>query len=162
MKKIDNNSTMKSIKKMGLLLIVFQLLGCSTDLDTQLQGQYTTETFFKTKEHAILAINATYKIASFNSTNNNLWVFGDVASDDTVKGGNDGDQSDIAFVDNFTANPDNGAIESFWKHNYEGIARANNVIFYVPSIQMDAVLRNQIVGEAKFLRAYFYYHLVNI
>ena len=162
MEKTDNNSTMKIIKKLCVFVLAFQLLGCSTDLDTQLQGQYTTETFFKTKEHAILAVNATYKIASFNSTNNNLWVFGDVASDDTVKGGNDGDQSDIAFVDNFTANPDNGAIESFWKHYYEGIARANNVIFYVPNIEMDAVLRNQIVGEAKFLRAYFYFHLVNI
>jgi hypothetical protein len=153
---------MNIIKKISVLFLIFHLFSCNGELDTQLQGQYTTETFFKTKEHAILALNATYKIASFNSTNNLLWVFGDVASDDTVKGGNDGDQSDVAFIDNFTANPDNGAIEALWKHYYEGIARANNVIYYVPNIEMDVVLKNQIVGEAKFLRAYYYYHLVNV
>jgi hypothetical protein len=142
------------------LMVLF--VSCSTNLDTELKGQYTTETFYKTKEQAVLAVNATYQIATFNSTNNLLWAFGDVASDDTVKGGNDGDQSDIGFVNNFTVNPDNGAIESFWKHYYEGVTRANNVIYYVPKIQMDLVLNSRIVAEAKFLRAYYYYHLVNI
>lgn len=153
---------MNTIKKTLIIVLILHFVSCNSDLNTQLQGQYTTETFFKTKEHAILAINATYKIASFNSTNNLLWVFGDVASDDTVKGGNDGDQSDIAFIDNFTAVPDNGAVEAFWKQYYEGIARANNVIYYVPNIQMDVTLKNQIIAEAKFLRGYYYYHLVNV
>ncbi|MFD0777547.1 hypothetical protein ACFQZF_02415 [Flavobacterium myungsuense] len=104
---------MKIKKTFCAISLVLLFVSCSTNLDTELQGEYTTETFFKTKDHAVLAINATYKIASFNSTNNLLWVFGDVASDDTVKGGNDGDQSDINFINNFTANPDNGAVEAF-------------------------------------------------
>ncbi len=150
------------IKKIVLAVSLLTLFVNCSDLDTELKGQYTTDTFFKNKDQALLAINATYQIAAFSSSNNNLWVFGDVASDDTVKGGNPGDQSDVAFIDNFQANPDNGAIESFWQHYYEGIARANNVIYYVPSIDMDATLRDRIVGEAKFLRAYYYFHLVNI
>jgi len=144
------------------LSLLFLFVNCSTNLDTELQGQYTSDTFYKTNDQAVLAINACYQIVSFNNTKNLLWVFGDVASDDTVKGGNDGDQSDIGFVDNFTANASNGAIESFWKHYYEGIGRSNNVIYYVPSIAMDPVLRDRIVGEAQFLRAYFYFHLTNI
>lgn len=150
------------IKKIVLSISLLTLFVNCSDLDTELKGQYTTDTFFKTKDQAISAINATYQIAAFSSTNNNLWVFGDVASDDTVKGGNPGDQSDIGYVDNFQVNPDNGAIEAIWKHYYEGIARANNVIYYVPSIDMDPVLRDRIVGEAKFLRAYYYFHLTNI
>lgn len=153
---------MKIKKTLCALSLVLLFMSCSTNLDTELQGQYTTETFFKTKDQAILALNATYKIASFNSTNNLLWVFGDVASDDTVKGGNDGDQSDLGFINNFTANPDNGAVEAFWKHYYEGISRANNVIYYVPNIQMEPVLKDRIIAEAKFLRAYYYFHLVNV
>ncbi|MFQ3173136.1 MAG: hypothetical protein ACI9WT_000522 [Flavobacterium sp.] len=150
------------IRNIFLSISFLTLFVNCADLDTELKGQYTTDTFFKTKDQALLAINATYQIATFNSTNNNLWVFGDVASDDTVKGGNPGDQSDIEFIDSFQVNPDNGAIEAFWKHYYEGIARANNIIFYVPSINMDPVLRNRIIGEAKFLRAYYYFHLTNI
>ncbi|TDD94719.1 RagB/SusD family nutrient uptake outer membrane protein [Flavobacterium cellulosilyticum] len=150
------------IKNIFLTISLLTLLVNCSDLNTELKGQYTSDTFFKTKDQAISAINATYQIASFNSTNNNLWVFGDVASDDTVKGGNAGDASDIGYVDSFLVNPDNGAIEAFWKHYYEGIARANNIIYYVPLINMDPVLRDRIVGEAKFLRAYYYYHLTNI
>lgn len=154
---------MKKLNKIltfSFLLVLF--VSCNQYLDTELEGEYTSSTFYKTKDHAIQAINATYQIASFNSTNNNIWVFGDVASDDTVKGGNDGDQSDIGFVNDFNVNNDNGTIEALWKHYYEGISRANNVIYYVPNIEMDANLKAQIIGEAKFLRAYYYFHLTNI
>ncbi len=136
--------------------------GCKDFLDTELQGVYSNSSFYQTKEHAVFAINATYEITAFKNINNNLWVFGDVASDDAKKGGNPGDQSDMGFIDEFTINPDNGFIESIWKHYYEGITRANKVIYYVPDIEMDNGLKQRIVGEAKFLRAYFYFHMVNI
>ncbi len=138
------------------------LLGCNDFLTTELQGVYTNTSFYQTKEHAIFSINAAYEIIAFKNINNNLWVFGDVASDDALKGGNPGDQSDIGFIDEFNITADNGFIESVWKHYYEGVIRANKVIYYVPGISMDDALKLRIVGEAKFLRAYFYFHLVNI
>lgn len=138
------------------------VLGCNDYLNTELQGTYTSTSFYQTKEHAIFAINATYEIIAFKTINNNLWVFGDVASDDALKGGNPGDQSDIGFIDEFNITSDNGFIESIWKHYYEGITRANKVIYYVPDIQMDDVLKQRIIGESKFLRAYLYFHFVNI
>lgn len=154
---------MKYTYKIIVLFIVLAITSsCNDFLDTELEGDYTSNTFYKTESDAIKAINATYQIASFNSPSNNSWVFGDVASDDAVKGGNDGDQSDIGFVNDFNVNPDNGAIESIWRHYYEGISRANNVVYYVEKIDMDPALRSRIVGEAKFLRAYYYYHLTNV
>lgn len=138
------------------------LLGCNDFLTTELQGVYTNTSFYQTKEHAIFAINSTYEVIAFKNINNNLWVFGDVASDDALKGGNPGDQSDIGFIDEFNINADNGFIESIWKHYYEGVVRANKVIFHVPGIDMDDGLKQRIVGEAKFLRAYLYFHLVNV
>ncbi len=138
------------------------LLGCNDFLNTELQGVYTNTSFYQTKDHAIFAINASYEIIAFRNINNNLWVFGDVASDDALKGGNPGDQSDIGFIDEFIITSDNGFIESIWKHYYEGIVRANKVIYHVPEIEMDDELKQRIIGEAKYLRAYFYFHLVNI
>lgn len=145
-----------------ILAVLFLTIGCDDYLDTDLVGQYSTPAFYKTEAHAVSAINATYNIAAFNSTNNNLWVFGDVASDDTVKGGFDGDQSDIGYVNDFNVDASNGIIGGFWQHYYEGIARANNVIYYVPDIEMDSDLKDRIIAEAKFLRAYYYFHLTNI
>jgi len=153
---------MKNIYKLFPLFLLALFFSCNDSLDTELQGQYTTDSFYQTEGHAISAINATYQIAAFNSTNNNLWVFGDVASDDTVKGGFDGDQSDIELVNNFNVNPINGTINNFWQHYYEGVTRANNVLYYVPDIDMDTDLKNRILAEAKFLRAYYYFHLTNI
>lgn len=141
---------------------LFVIPGCSDFLDTELEGRYTSSTYFQTEDHAISAVNSVYDVASFSSTNNNLWVFGDVASDDAVKGGNDGDQSEIGFVDEFSVNADNGVIENFWKHYYEGITRANAVLYFVPQIDMDEELKNQILAEAKFLRAYYYFNLTNV
>lgn len=154
---------MKKLNKiLSLSMMMVLFVSCTDYLDVELEGEYTSSSFYKTKEHAISAINSTYQISAFNTSNNNIWVFGDVASDDAVKGGNDGDQSDIGFVNDFNVNADNGAIEALWKHYYEGISRANNVIYYVPNIEMDIDLQTQIIGEAKFLRAYFYYHLSNV
>lgn len=91
-----------------------------------------------------------------------MWKFGDVASDDAVKGGSDGDQADLSYIDDFSANADNGVLSEFWQSSYEVISRANNVIAYVPNIDMDATLRDRYVAEAKFFRAFVYFHLVNI
>ncbi|MFA4998314.1 MAG: RagB/SusD family nutrient uptake outer membrane protein, partial [Bacteroidales bacterium] len=83
-------------------------------------------------------------------------------SDDAVKGGNAGDQADINGINDFSAKADNGVLNSYWQNTYETVARANNVIAYVPGIQMDQTLRKRLVAEAKFLRAYAYFNLINI
>src|SRR5215218_2163680 len=49
-----------------------------------------------------------------------------------------------------------------WWHHWRGIFRANQVLAYVPAIQMDEALKTRLLGEAKFLRAVYYYHLVTI
>src|SRR5207247_2806181 len=49
-----------------------------------------------------------------------------------------------------------------WQHHYQAIFRANQVIARVPAIRMDAVLRDRIVGEAKFIRALMYFNLVTL
>ena len=147
-----------SIVSLGL----FVMAGCSDFLNEELKGSYTTENFYKTEQHAQLAITGVYNIAAFVSTNNALWVFGDVASDDAIKGGNPGDQSDVEFIDQFAYSRNNGMLEKIWVHYYEGITRANYLLYYGNNIDMDAALRARILGEAKFLRAYFYFNLVNI
>ena len=153
---------MKNITKLLLTLFALSFSGCADFLQEDLQGTYSNATFYKTEAHAMLAVTAVYNSASFVSTDNDLWVFGDVASDDATKGGLAGDQSDIQFIDEFTYSNNNGALEKFWKHYYEGISRANYLLYYGPDIQMDDIIKNRILGEAKFLRAYFYFNLVNI
>ena len=143
----------------GILLI---LPGCEKYLDQQPQGNYPLSAFYQTEEHAQLAITACYEKLSFSNSDNRLWVFADVASDDAVKGGFPGDQADMELIDNFQISADNGNGETTWAIYYEGVARCNLVLKYVPDIDMDQALKNRIIGEAYFLRGYYYFQLCNI
>src|SRR6185436_3862904 len=145
---------MKNINKILIPLFALTFSSCSDFLNETPQGTYSNATFYKTEAHALLAITGVYSSATFVSTDNNLWVFGDVASDDATKGGLAGDQSDIQFIDEFSYSRNNGALEKIWKHYYEGVTRANYLLYYGPDITMDEKLKARILGEAKFLLAY--------
>ena len=143
-----------------LVAIVF-LVGCEDFLDERMQGIYTSSTFFQTDDHAILALTAAYQPMAFTGIRNPLWVFGDVASDDAIKGGIPGDQSEIEFIEKFTYTRDNGFLEHIWRRYYEGISRSNDVIHRLgPAVSEE--VKERVTAEARFLRAYYYFHLVNI
>lgn len=146
-----------------LLLFFFSIAGCKKFITKDIVGQYPESQFYTTQAQALLAINAAYQPLGFTTANNNrLWVFGDVASNDAAKGGNPGDQADIEFIDQFTINSTNGNLASIWALLYDGIARCNIVLSKVPAITMDKNIQTRILGEAKFLRAWYYFELINI
>lgn len=161
-----NKSTMKTkntyqIQMLAAILALVSF-GCSEFLEENLQGTYSNSTFYQTGDHAELALTAVYSAASFATPRNNIWVFGDVASDDATKGGNPGDQSNIQFIEEFTYLPSNGYLQDLWTQYYEGITRANYLIFHLPDITMDAERKQEIMGEVLFMRSYYYFHLVNV
>ena len=152
-------------KQIYILLIssVVLLSACNDFLTENVRSEFDSETLFTSESGALAAVNGLYKGMSFQSSDNLLWLFGDVASDDAVKGGNPGDQADFGFIDDFSANAENGALSIYWQYTYDLIAQCNNVIAYVPAIEsISPDLRNRLVAEAKFIRAYSYFNLVNV
>lgn len=146
------------MKKSFYIFLAALCCTCCSFLDESLKGGYSSENYYTGQSKAEMAVNGIYN----SLYDNTLWIFGDVASDDAVKGGNAGDQADIDNIDNFSATTDNGCISNYWKAAYETISRANNVIANVPSMNFEPDVRDRLVGEAKFLRAYSYFNLVNI
>jgi hypothetical protein len=53
-------------------------------------------------------------------------------------------------------------VRESWQAFFLGITRCNVVIERVPLISMDEALRNRLVAEAKFLRGFYYFHLVRL
>lgn len=151
------------INALLICLLFLSIAGCKKFITKDVVGLYPESEFYQTQAQAILAVNAAYQPLAFTTANNNkLWVFGDVASDDAVKGGNPGDQADIEFVDQFNINSTNGNLAAMWTLLYDGITRCNLVLAKVPPIQMDVVIQKRILAEAKFLRSYYYFELINI
>jgi hypothetical protein len=144
------------------ILLAFSIISCKKFIQEDLKGIYTSATFYKTSDEALMALTSAYNDLLFNSSDNCIWVFGDVASDDAVKGSLAGDQLDIQYIDQFNVVASNSELLSIWMRYYDAITRSNIVLNQVPAISMDANLKARILGEAKFIRAYMYFNLVNI
>ncbi|MGI4886369.1 MAG: RagB/SusD family nutrient uptake outer membrane protein [Janthinobacterium lividum] len=145
---------------LGALLITSA--GCKTFLDQPVLGQYEAGQFFTSDTNAILAVNAAYVPLSFRDASSNvLWVLGDVASDDAVKGSNPGDQADFENIDIFNITPINAAVEAQWRRDYDGVFKCNVVLDGLPAgnTSVSADVRQQATGQAQFLRAYYYFQL---
>ncbi len=155
------------MKRNTTIFSIFLALGiwcssCSGLLDKEPLGRLDADSFFKTADDAIQAVNATYQSLLINNTNNNYyWVFGTIASDDAVVGG-DGSRPGIIDIDIFNQTPATQEVNDFWKLNYSGIVQANTVIAKTPLIDADATLKNRIIGEGLFLRAYYHFILSQV
>lgn len=147
---------------LALTVVTGSLVSCEDALlNKKPLGEQTSGTFFQTQEDAVLATNATYA----HLRNFGLHVFPymgatTIASDDAVKGSTPADASFLRELDEWTFNPGNNVFSGTWGANYVGIQRANQAIQNIPDIEMDEELKERLIAENKFLRAYFYFFLV--
>ena len=158
-------NNMKYNLKIFLLILIASIVvnsGCKKFLDEELLGERSDLQFYQTAEDAELALTGIYNSLSLADANNRIWVFGDVASDDAAKGGIPGDQADIGLIDDFNITTTNGNLENVWNLYYEGVSRANWLLDNIGGINMNQERKDEIIGEAKFLRAYYYYRLASV
>lgn len=154
------------IKKYIYVVIASGLFfaGCKKALDQPILGTYQADKYFTSLANANAAVNAAYVPLNYTDAfSNELWVLGDVASDDAVKGGLAGDQADIDRINNFDIITTNSAVESVWGRYYDGISKANFVVQGLPADNktVSDADKATIIAQAKFLRAYYYFTLTN-
>jgi hypothetical protein len=137
------------------------LVACTQDLNITNPNAPDTANFWRTEADAIRGINATYSGLEQRGTYQRWLSFAfDIRSDEglslspwtELRQWNGFVQGDFNFEPS----------REIWWHHYWTIFRANQVIAYVPNIDMDATLRSRILGEAKFIRALLYFNLVNL
>ncbi|MEO7176575.1 MAG: RagB/SusD family nutrient uptake outer membrane protein [Saprospiraceae bacterium] len=144
------------------LVLALSLSACEGILDKDPIGILDADSFFKTKEDALQAINSAYGPLLINSENNNFyWAFAELPSDEALTGG-DGSRPGLTELDFFTYTPRTQEFNDLWKLNYNGINQCNTVIDKIPAVAMDEMLKNRILGEAHFLRAYYYFQLTQV
>ncbi len=146
----------------SLFCIVLISSGCNDEfLERKPKGQLTFDTFFETEDHAIWATNAIYH--QFRSWEMSAfpWIgITDIISDDADKGSSPNDALYVLELDEFNFDQTNTTFQQAWQGNYHAIFRANLAIENIPGIEMNSVLRDRLIGEARFLRAYAYFRLV--
>ena len=137
------------------------MLGCQADTNVTDPNQPSTGTFWTSANGAIQGINATYNSLIRLGTFQRWQAFSyDIRSDE---GFSPSPWTDLQNFNKFTfVTYDFDVNRDTWYETYLGIFRANQVIANVPGIDMDPALRARIVGEAKFIRALYYFHLVTL
>lgn len=148
-----------------IVIMIFALswftTGCDDQLDIVNPNQPTVEGYWKTADHAVGGVNAVYSTLHRGAISRWMPFYYIIRSDE---GKSTSPATDIVNnMDQFLVTDYNfwGAYD-IWKDNYVGVFRANQVVAYVPEIDMDESLKRRVIGEAKFLRAMFYYHLVTL
>ncbi len=146
-----------------MLSLAILLPSCDDYLNLSPLSATTFENAYNTVNDAEAALVGAYD--SF-SQEYYIWdniIFNDVISDNYYAGG---DNADIYAIEDLDVTPTNPRLFNNWSQLYNAIAKANVVLDRVPLIGDPLIdvggRRQQILGEASFLRAYHYYQLVNL
>ena len=146
------------------LAALLTLAGCSKLEETPYSSIFTAN-YYKTAGDAEGAITAVYGALATMYAGPGPLMFGDFSADQVYP--RPVVARDVFAL--FTYDAAYSAIVSFnranespitvWNASYDGIVKANWVLEKVPQIPMDTKRRDEIVGEAYFLRAYFHWML---
>lgn len=173
---------MKSIYKILAILLILVGASCKKELNKEPIGELTLDQINTDPKLSTVTYSVTSSYQLLSSTLNilgswnwddgvvtrNDFILQDMASGDVQKKWNpDGDQAWMDDISSFNFTPGNAAFNGQWSYDYEGITRANLAINYltdmavVARVGLDEALRVRLLGEVYFLRAFYYFDLVN-
>ncbi len=151
---------MKKIQNILLLSTLLLSAGCEKFVDYKPKEDYqiTADDYLTTADDYQKMVVGTYTPMQW------LWanvVIGDVASDNSVSGGeNATDQLGFQQIDDYQIIPNNSYLTEAWKACYEGINRANYLEENKNKLSFTG--KEALYGEVYFLRAYYYFELVRM
>lgn len=142
------------------LLILIIVLGANSCGDPYLEevDRYSidSESYFNSEADYYNALIGAYDL--LQSTYVNV-MLGEIASDNTLAGG-ESPTDVIGFqqIDDMVHTPVNSNLRDIWNWMYAGVNRANFILEFKD--KTDFAGKEVIIGEARFLRAYYYFELV--
>lgn len=150
---------MKTLKIYSLLLLFVTLAGCKDYLEEENKSNIIAEDYYKTQEGYEKLINAAY------STLRNVYAYTGTSSAYMFSAGTDmyvegrtGDQPK-SLSEYRNLNPDDPYVLSFYTNLYKSIQTCNTALYFNANTAESANLPVR-EGEMQFLRAYYYFLLV--
>ncbi|WP_082438521.1 RagB/SusD family nutrient uptake outer membrane protein [Nonlabens sp. YIK11] len=146
------------IYKVYILLFLAALVfnACSEDYLEIESEDANSENFFNSQADYESALVAAYDL--LQSTYLNV-MLGEIASDNTLAGGESAtDTPGIQQIDDMIHTPVNDQLSDIWRWMFAGVNRANYILEFQD--KTDFPDKPRVLGEARFLRAYYYFELV--
>ncbi len=163
---------MKQFRLFAIAALALVSTSCVEDWLRE-KSPMTTEVsdFFVSAETAVQVTNAAYAPLAWEYNQGTYFMeffFGDILSDDALKGGqNLANGPDAYQLDNFKILDNNPIVLQYYRAQYQGIARANLALEQIEMMEtsedgLTPELKVRLLGEAHFLRAYYYFRLVRL
>jgi hypothetical protein len=158
------------MKKIFLLLLLYPLLnGCSKLLEPDQVNLVYNEVFWKNAKDAETAVLGTYSLYRALMVDGNWYQRGDATTGFVNKGWNGGSSEQLYrpgdFANLASSQKSWGALEQYsdWAKFYKVVANANLVIKKIEGMPVEVFTgdkKNQLLGEAYFLRALVYFNIL--
>jgi hypothetical protein len=150
-------------KKIGaVLLVLSSIVACTDKLDVLDENNPTTQSYFKTALELQNGVNAVYSTLRSANLVGREWFFThDMRGGECASGGSQLEAPRAELLKQSSPAPSNSVMTSVWNGCYQMINRANLVLNKAPGVTDNTSLRDRLVGEAKFLRAWAYFELVS-
>lgn len=134
-------------------------------LDENNKSNPTQESYFQNASQAETFVNGIYTNLRANTSGDGIgygespWINLELL----VGHATTNSQSNFNLgVINHTTGTENPGFYSYWQGFYEGIANANVAIERIPQVDMDEEQKSNLMGQAYFLRAYYYFFLTRL
>ena len=144
-------------------LLVLTLAACKKSFIDLAPQTYISETqFFQTASDYNQAVVGAY--SPLQALYNDAYVMGEMRSDNATyfasPGLSGGQFVDKYNISGFTDNSQTGEVYNKYVNCYNGIAKTNAILDRVDAANIDAATKTNVKGQAQFLRAFYYFELV--
>jgi hypothetical protein len=131
---------------------------CKKMLAEKMHSSLSPDNFYKTEADAEAALNGVFSQLQYQDYyQRTIYLIADLSADIFQPNNASSDRVQL-YTGTYTAT--NGQLYAWWSNIYTLIKNANDVITYVPDINMDDTKKNNILGNAHFLRGMAYFDLV--
>lgn len=150
------------MKKIIISLIIgIAVSACSDFTELAPVSNRNEAVFYDNADDFVVGINASYAMLQQSGVYGRAyWAMFEMRSDNTDQGP---DQTGLARqytdINQFTEDALNEQVDVAWSGSYRVIANCNVILDKINAVDMDADLKDRIIGEALFLRSLMYYHL---
>lgn len=144
------------------LLLLLALISCSDDYLVKTDpGSLVEDEFYKTEEQMAQAVNGVY--SQLQGIINSQWQYNEYITDNTTlhfNVGNRGQGPALEALEYWQINPSTSNITYLYNSIYQNLVNINTALAKLEDATFDETAAQQFEGELKFLRAYYYFHLV--
>lgn len=143
---------------------------CDDYLTVESPDQLTSGSFWRDQSDAEAGLSSAYSQLYLMTYSGDQWSFPEIKwpveayREDIIQMGNDAlNYPNWVELGNYTYTNGNSQFNDYWRCYYRGISFANQVIektATIPDEQIDPTLRQQLVNEGHFIRAYYHMQLL--